>query len=124
MSDKESKKRKKSLEKFDINAEIVVATELFKAGMFETELREGQIVTYKTARSIQQTNELTPKKSDILIKTKKMTKDTHSENVNTKKRLRYTNQDIPSSFSLVNLHKHIFGTPPIQSHVNQTALQF
>ena len=80
MSDKESKKRKKSLEKFDINAEIVVATEMFKAGMFETELREGQIVTYKTARSIQQTNELTPKKSDILIKTKKITKDTHSEN--------------------------------------------
>ena len=84
--------------------------------MFETELREGQIVTYKTARSIQQTNELTPKKSDILIKTKKMTKNTHSEKLNSKKRLRYTNQDIPSSFSLVNLHKHIFGTPPIQSH--------
>ena len=29
MTEKESKKRKKTLEKFDINAEIVVATELF-----------------------------------------------------------------------------------------------
>ena len=42
MTDNESVKRKKSLEKFNINAEIDVATELFKAGMFETELREGQ----------------------------------------------------------------------------------
>ena len=118
MTDKESGKRKKLSEKFDINAEIVIATELFKAGMFETEIKEGQIVTYKTA-SIQQTNELTPKKNpicDILIKNIKIRKDTHSEDSNTKKRLRYINQNIPSSFSLVNLHKHIFGIPPVQSH--------
>ena len=32
------------------------------------------------------------------------------------KRLRLTNQSSPSSFSLVNLHKHMFGITPAQSH--------
>ena len=45
MTDKESKKKNKISKKFDINAKLVVATEMFKAGMFESELREGQIVT-------------------------------------------------------------------------------
>ena len=70
ITDNESVKSKKSLETFNINAEIAFATELLKAGMFETELREAQIVTYKTK------NESTPKenwKSDNLIKWVKMT---------------------------------------------------
>ena len=50
-------KSKHSFETFNINSEIAVATELFKAGMFETELREAQIVTYKTK------NESTPKEN-------------------------------------------------------------
>ena len=41
MTDNESVKRKKSLQKFNIKEEIDVATELFKAGMFETGLRKG-----------------------------------------------------------------------------------
>ena len=50
------------------------------------------------------------------MKNDKMSEDRHSENVNTNKSLRCTKQKIPSSFSLVNLHKHMFGITPAQSH--------
>ena len=40
----------------------------------------------------------------------------NNEHPKIKKRLLFPNLEMPSSFSLVNLHKHILGVPPIQAH--------
>ena len=92
--------------------EVDAATELMKAGMFESELKEGQIDTLDE-------NQLTPRNQKTRVSPRKPTKSSKIFNVDNskvRKRLYFPNLRPPTSFSLVNLHTHIFGVPPIQSH--------
>ena len=119
MTDSYSPKMEETKENSIVEKEIEVASELIKAGKFETELNEGHIDEHNNAGGLQDTNESTPtgsRKSGILVKNPRKYKNNHSENLKTRKRLRFTNQSSPSSFSLVNLHKHMFGITPAQSH--------
>ena len=86
------------------------ATELMKSGMFE--LKEGQIVTPNQ-------NQVTPRNKKTCLSPRKPTKSgkiIKVDNSTVKKRLYFPKFRIPASFSLVNLHTHIFGVPPVQSH--------
>ena len=92
--------------------EVDAATELMKAGMFESELKEGQILTLDE-------NQLTPRNPKTCLSPRKPTKSSKISNVDNskvRKRLYFPNCRPPASFSSVNLHTHIFGVPPIQSH--------
>ena len=92
--------------------EIDAGTKLLKAGMFESELKEGQIVTLDK-------NHLTPRNQKTCSSPRKPTKSSKTKNVDSskvKKRLYFPNFRSPASFSLVNLHTHILGIPPVQSH--------
>ena len=92
--------------------EVDAATKLLKAGMFESELKEGQIVTLDE-------NQLTPRNQKTCLSPRKPTKSSKTKNVDNskvKKRLYFPNFRSPASFSLVNLHTHILGIPPVQSH--------
>ena len=92
--------------------EVDAATELMKAGMFESELKEGQIVTLDE-------NQSTPRNQKTFLSPRNPTKSSKTQNVDNskvKKRLYFPNFSTPASFSLVNLHTHILGIPPVQSH--------
>ena len=83
-----------------------------KAGMFDSELEEGQIVTLNE-------DQLTPRYQKTSLSPRKPTKSSKRINVDNskvRKRLYFPNFRTPASFSLVNLHTDIFGRPPIQSH--------
>ena len=103
---------KETSDKYNAHSDIDAARELLKSGMFETALLEGQTVALDK-------NESTPrnqKKCISLIKPRKRPGMFHVEHPKIKKRLLFPNLEMPSSFSLVNLHKHILGVPPIQAH--------
>lgn len=90
----------------------IAATELMKSGMFEGELEEGQVVTPDK-------HQLTPRTKKPCLSPRKPTKSSKIINVDNskvRKRLYFPNLRTPASFSLVNLHTHIFGVPPVQSH--------
>ena len=83
-----------------------------QAGMFETELIEGQVVA-------QNYNELPPRlqKSVILcVNPRKPNQILSPEKSKIRKKLSFSNQILPTSFSLLNRHMHILGIPPTQSH--------
>ena len=104
--------------------EVHAATELLKAGMFETELVEGQKEVLeeitKTSNFCQMENELTPKGKQKTfppsLKQKKHGNISYPEQSKIRKKLCFSTQGAPTSFKLVNLHKHLLGAPPSQSH--------
>ena len=106
-----------------VNHEIHVATELMNAGMFETDLIEGQseaLVQESRSNVCQVENEETPKKKQKTnvpcSKKGKHTFVSYSKVQKSRKQLCFSDQRLPSSFKLANLHNHLLGVPPAQSH--------
>ena len=68
----------------------------------------------------QQKNESTPTRSISLLYPKRRPKQFKEINYANKskcrKKLEFSNCNMPTSFSLINLHKHFFGGPPNKSH--------
>ena len=60
-------------------------------------------------RGLQDTNESTPtgsQKSGILVKNPRKPKNIHSENLKTRKRLRFTNQSVLKTLKKKKIHIH------------------
>ena len=105
-----------------LESEIHATKELMNAGMFETELIEGQTGTLlkeSTTNAWQVENEETPKKRQktmvICLKERKCKFLSDPEVPKTRKRA-LSDQCTPSTFKLVDLHNHLLGAPPVQSH--------
>ena len=102
--------------------EIYVATELVKAGLFEAEMFEGhsESLDKDSSEILQADNEVTPSKGIKTVvpslKPSKHAHIPHSEKFKARKKLTYLNHSTPTSFTLVNLHKHLLGVAPSQSH--------
>ena len=102
--------------------EIYVATELVKAGMFEADMFEGhsESLDKESSKILQADSEVTPSKGiKTVVQNLKPSKHAHiphSEKLKTRKKLTYLNQSTPTSFTLGNLHKHLLGVAPSQSH--------
>ena len=102
--------------------EIYVATELVKAGMFEAEMFEGhsESLDKDSSKIIQAESEVTPSKCIKTVvsslKPSKHAHTPHSEKFKIRKKLTYLNHSTPTSFTLGNLHKHLLGVAPSQSH--------
>ena len=101
-----------------LKMELNAATDLINAGVFETEMIEGTIneISFSKAE-----NEVTPKSvkynSNMNFTPRKHKLSSSSECVEkSRKNLKFVNPGEPTSFSLVNLHKHLFGCQPEQSH--------
>ena len=102
--------------------EIYAATELVKAGMFEAEMMEGHsdLLDEGSTKINQADSEVTPRRSIKTfvpcIKPSKRAHISHSEKLKIRKKLTYSSQSTPTSFTLGNLHKHLLGVAPAQSH--------
>ena len=68
----------------------------------------------------QQKNESTPTRSISLLypkhRPKKLKEIKHADISKCRKKLNFSDCNMPTSFSLINLHKHFFGCPPNSSH--------
>jgi len=78
---------------------------------------------FKMSKISKHENESTPTKTDSVLRSKerdtgKMKQVSCSAMFKSRKKLNFSNprSDIPSSFSLINLHTHLLGRPPAQSH--------
>ena len=100
-----------------VQMELDAVSDLINTGVFETELTEE---TCTKANLSKVENERTPKsaryKSNICLPPKKRKQYFSSEIVKSRKVLKFENPGDPKSFSLVNLHRHLLGCPPEQSH--------
>jgi hypothetical protein len=105
-----------------VKMEIYAATELVKAGMFETELIEGQCESLgdSSSKVPQVDNELTPSRNRKTmvqcLKPSKYEYISFPEKSKVRKKLSFAKECSPTSFTLGNLHKHMLGVPPAQSH--------
>ena len=67
-----------------------------------------------------QENESTPTRSISLLypkrRPKKCKEDNNADKSKCRKKLNFSDSNMPTSFSLINLHKHFFGCPPNKSH--------
>jgi hypothetical protein len=61
----------------------------------------------------QQKNESTPRRSISLLYLKEIKYENKSK---CRKKLEFSHCNMPTSFSLIDLHKHFFGCPPNKSH--------
>jgi hypothetical protein len=97
-----------------VKIELDAITDLINTGVFESELTEG---TYNASEA---ENEVTPKSVGYNANTnftpKKRKQFAFSDKFESRKKLIFSNPDAPTSFSLINLHKHFLGYPPEQSH--------
>ena len=68
----------------------------------------------------QQKNESTPTRSISLLypkhRPKKLKEIKYADKSTCRKKLKFSDCNMPTSFSLINLHKHFFGCPPNSSH--------
>jgi three prime repair exonuclease-1 len=68
----------------------------------------------------QQKNEATPTRSISLLYPKRRPKKfkiiNHADKSKCRKKLEFSDSNVPTSFSLINLHKHFFGCLPNKSH--------
>lgn len=75
---------------------------------------------YQAFKSSKLENETTPTRSKTLLyfkPTPRKIKQLSNFNALTfRKKLEFSNQRMPTSFSLINLHKHLLGCPPGKSH--------
>ena len=97
-----------------VKVEMDATKDLINEGVLESELTEG------TYNPFEAENELTPKSVSCNANTsftpKKQKQFAFSDKFEARKKLRFSNPDEPISFSLINLHKHVLGYPPEQSH--------
>jgi hypothetical protein len=65
-------------------------------------------------------NESTPNRSISLLypkhRPKQLKEINYAKKSKCRKKLEFSNCNMPTSFSLINLHKHFFGGPPNMSH--------
>jgi DNA polymerase III epsilon subunit-like protein len=136
--------KKKEIERTDerkyIKSELEAVTELLNAGEYETEMKEekcdkANAEVQRKRKSQESTNssedlkiskvkkledELTPSRTGIMMasnfKPRKIKHLSCSENMKHRKKLIFSITSMPTSFSLINLHKHLLGCPPAQSH--------
>ena len=97
--------------------ELDAISDLIIKGVFENEMEEG-ICTEVPPLKVE--NEETPKrarcKPDICLPPKKRKQFSGSEIVKSRKALHFETLGEPKSFSLINLHRHLLGCSPEQSH--------
>ena len=113
----------KAEEHLMIEMEIDSVTNLINAGHFESEMEEescdkvkefaNNIVFSKKENESTPRNKTEPKHSVVPRKIKPLN---CSEKHASRRKLNFSNQAPPKSFSLINLHKHLLGFPPDQSH--------
>ena len=101
-------------EEYIEKVEMDATTKLINTGVFESELTEGTNNPYEAE------NELTPKSvrcnANTSFTPKKRKEFSFSDKLQSRKKLKFSNPDAPTSFSLINLHKHCLGYTPEQSH--------
>ena len=97
--------------------ELDAVSDLINTGVFEIEMEEGICTEVPPSKA---ENEETPKsaryKPDICLPPKKPKQFSGSEIVKSRKALHFENPEEPTSFSLINLHRHLLGCSPEQSH--------
>ena len=108
--------------------EIEAVMELINAGEFDTEMNEAKLQSQERTKSYQafkisqvpkQENEFTPDRTTTLplnYTPRKKNELTDTPKIKFRKKLNFSCQSTPSSFSLINLHTHFLGCPPSQSH--------
>jgi three prime repair exonuclease-1 len=105
-----------------VKIEIDAVTDLINAGYFESEMEEGTCDEVKelskNLESSKKENELTPSgnRPEQNLVPRKRKQLLWSEKHRSRRKLDFSNQSSPKSFSLINLHKHLLGCPPDQSH--------
>ena len=118
------KDMKKTEECVMIEMEMDSLTNLIEAGEFESEMEEEDCdKVNKLSNSIElskEENESTPIRHQVEPKqsllARKMKLFNCSEKYSSRRKLDFSKQTPPKSFSLINLHKHLLGFPPDQSH--------
>jgi three prime repair exonuclease-1 len=99
-----------------VKMEMDAATDLLKAGVFETEMAEGQcdgpIATSNMNKISKEENELTPNRTRNTVIPRKPKKSLEKF----QRKLNFANPSKPTSYSLINLHHHLLGYVPRQSH--------
>ena len=108
----------KLTEESDISKmELDAISDLIITGGFENEMEEW-ICTEVPPLKVE--NEETPKRArfklDICLPPKKRKQLSGSEIVKSRQALHFENFGEPTSFSLINLHRHLLGCSPEQSH--------
>ena len=97
--------------------ELDAVSDLISKGEFEIDMEEGTHTEVKFSKS---ENEETPKsskyKSNICLPPKKRKHFSGFEIVKSRKALKFEIPGEPVSFSLINLHKHLLGCSPEESH--------
>ena len=101
-----------------------LVTNLIKAGHFESEIEEGACYKVnKLSNNIElskEENESSPIRHQVEHKhslvPRKMKPVKCAEKHISRRKLDFSIQTPPKSFSLINLHKHLLGFPPDQSH--------
>jgi len=118
---------KQAVEEKIVDIELKAVSELLAAGEFEAEMdtppetqvtpmkRSGEeLVNYYKISKIE--NESTPSKYKVLDEPSKLKQVQISSMLKSRKKLKFDHNSIPPSYSLLNLHKHLLGEPPSQSH--------
>ena len=119
---------KKAEELLLVKMEIDLVTDLINDGYFESEMEEGPCDEEKELshkiESSKKENESTPIRNKDQLKhnllPRKMKQLNCSEKLRSRTKLNFSNQNPPKSFSLINLHEHLLGFPPDQSHGAKT----
>ena len=100
-----------------VKMELDAISDLINTGVFEIEMEEGICTEVPSSKA---ENEETPKsaryKLDKCLPPKKRKQFSGSEIVKSRKALHFENPEEPTSFSLINLHRHLLGCSPEQSH--------
>ena len=100
-----------------VKMELDAVSDLISKGEFEIEMEEGTHTEVKFSKS---ENEETPKstkyKSNICLPPKKRKQFSGFEIVKSRKALKFEIPGEPVSFSLINLHRHLLGCSPEESH--------
>ena len=113
-----------------IEKEIEAARELLAAGEFEMEMNVSRKRNFpesvnssenlSSSKISKNKSELTPTRTNTELPRKfnfrKAKPLFHSADFKSKKKLNFSLSIPPKSFSLINLHKHLLGCPPAQSH--------
>ena len=100
-----------------VKMELDAVSDLISKGEFEIDMEEG---THTEVNFSKSENEETPKstkyKSNICLPPKKRKQFSGFEIVKSRKALKFEIPGEPVSFSLINLHRHLLGCSPEQSH--------
>jgi hypothetical protein len=100
-----------------VKLELDAVSYMINSGVFEVEMEEGICTKIPLSKA---ENEKTPKRTryqpDICLPPKKREQSSGSEIVKSRKALKFENPEEPTSFSLINLHRHLLGCSPELSH--------